>query len=167
MGNRIAVMHGGKLQQLGTPLEVYEKPVNIFVAQFIGTPPMNFLSATVGAAGATLDGPGFSLPVPASLKPAVAGAAGKSLRIGLRPEHVLEADKPARGQAARLELVVEMVETTGDQVIAHGKLGQGDDLIAFKLDAHRGPQFGEKIPVRVELDALHLFDAQTERRLNP
>src|SRR5512143_626747 len=73
MGHRIAVMKDGKLQQVGTPLDVYEKPQNVFVATFIGTPPMNFLKATLGEGGATLAGPKFSIPVPPSLRPATAG----------------------------------------------------------------------------------------------
>ncbi len=167
MGNRIAVMKDGKLQQLGTPLEVYERPVNVFVAQFIGTPPMNFLHGTLADNGGALVGPGFSLQVPSGLKAVATAHAGKKVVIGIRPEHVLEADKPARGESARLELTVEMMETTGDQVIAHGKLeGGGEDLISFKLDSHRTPEFGQRLPVRVELEALHLFDAATEQRLN-
>jgi multiple sugar transport system ATP-binding protein len=178
MGSRIAVMKDGKLQQLGTPLEVYERPVNIFVAQFIGTPPMNFLHATLDASGTTLSGPGFSLPVPSSLRAHTAAHGGKRVTVGVRPEHLLEADKPARGETAPMEFQVEMVETLGDQVIAHGKLDTpgavaakaegslGADLITFKLDPHRTPEIGARVKVRVELDALHLFDAATELRLS-
>jgi multiple sugar transport system ATP-binding protein len=64
MGSRIAILRGGKLQQVGTPLEVYERPANLFVAGFIGTPPMNFLAATLADGGATVAASGFRLPVP-------------------------------------------------------------------------------------------------------
>jgi multiple sugar transport system ATP-binding protein len=165
MGHRIAVMKDGKLQQVGTPLEVYEQPANIFVAQFIGTPPMNFIHTQVGAGGTTLVGAGVTLPVPQSLRSAVAGMDGKKVLVGVRPENVLEAGKPAHGEAATLEIVIELVETLGDQIIAHGKIG--DDSLVVKLDAHKAPEFGQKLPVQVELDALHLFDATTELRLVP
>src|SRR5687768_5375294 len=108
MGHRIAVMKDGKLQQLGTPLEVYEKPVNIFVARFIGTPPMNLINATVSSDGGKLEGAGFSLPVPASLRSLAGGHSGKKVIAGIRSEHVLEADKPSRGESAQIELTVEM-----------------------------------------------------------
>jgi multiple sugar transport system ATP-binding protein len=163
MGHRIAVMKEGKLQQLGTPLEVYDRPVNIFVAQFIGTPPMNFLNATVGEGGATLQGQGFTLPVPQALRNLTSGRAGTKLVVGLRPEHVLEAHEAGRGETATLEPTVEMVETLGDHVIAYGKFGE--DTLITRLDAHRAPQFGQKLQVKVELDKLHLFDAATGDRL--
>ncbi|HET9451264.1 MAG TPA: sn-glycerol-3-phosphate ABC transporter ATP-binding protein UgpC [Aggregicoccus sp.] len=163
MGHRIAVMKDGKLQQLGTPLEVYEKPVNVFVAQFIGTPPMNFLQATLSADGKLLEGKGFRLPVPASLAHLTAGKAGQRIVVGLRPEHLLEEGRQVRGESAPLTVTVEMIEPLGDQVIAHVKLG--DDLLSFKLEAHRLPEIGTQLPARVELDALHLFDAVTEQRL--
>jgi multiple sugar transport system ATP-binding protein len=165
MGHRIAVMKDGKLQQLGTPLEVYERPANVFVAQFIGTPPMNFLKATLSADGRTLQGKGFALPVPASLAPAVAGRAGQPVTVGLRPEHLVEAGRPLRGESAPLELVVEMIEPLGDQVIAHARLG--DELLTCKLEAHRLAEIGSTLSARVELDALHLFDGATEKRLQP
>ncbi|HKB72210.1 MAG TPA: sn-glycerol-3-phosphate ABC transporter ATP-binding protein UgpC, partial [Thermoanaerobaculia bacterium] len=66
MGHRIAVMKDGRIQQVGTPYEVYEKPSNLFVANFIGTPPMNFIPATIAAGGTTLTASGMSIPVPAS-----------------------------------------------------------------------------------------------------
>ena len=72
MGHRIAVMNNGKIQQVGTPLEVYDKPANVFVAQFVGTPPMNFFSATVN--DGRLDAAKFAIPVPARLRGA--GMAG-------------------------------------------------------------------------------------------
>ena len=163
MGHRIAVMKDGKLQQLGTPLEVYERPVNVFVAQFIGTPPMNFLHATLTQDGRSLEGKGFTLPVPASLAALTAGRGGQRLVVGLRPEHMLEEGRPLRGESAPLTVTVEMIEPLGDQVIAHVKLG--DDLLAFRLEAHRAPEPGDPLPVRVQLDAMHLFDAATEQRL--
>ncbi|MCI0672763.1 MAG: sn-glycerol-3-phosphate ABC transporter ATP-binding protein UgpC [Myxococcaceae bacterium] len=163
MGHRIAVMKDGKIQQLGAPLEVYERPVNVFVAQFIGTPPMNFLKATVSADGRMLEGKGFSLPVPASLAGLTVGRKGQQLVVGLRPEHLVEEGRALRGESAPLTVTVEMIEPLGDQVIAHARLA--DALLALKLESHRVPEVGAPLSARVELDALHLFDAATEQRL--
>ena len=163
MGTRIAVMKDGKLQQVGTPLEVYERPENTFVAAFIGTPPMNFLKATLADGGTRLAAPKLSLPVPASLRPLTAGKEGKGVVVGLRPENILDTGKPARGETAKITVLVEIVEPLGYEVIVHGRTG--DDLLVAKVDPHRAPKVDSSVELVVELDALHLFDAATERRL--
>ena len=164
MGHRIAIMKDGKLQQVGTPLEVYETPANLFVAAFIGTPPMNFVKATVADGGGALKAGTFSLPVPASLRPLVAGKDGKAVVVGIRPENVVDPSKPTRGETARLGATVEVIEPLGHEVLVYARLG-GDDLVVAKVDPHRAPAYDAKIELVVELDALHLFDAATERRL--
>ncbi len=163
MGTRIAVLHQGILQQVGTPLEVYERPQNVFVANFIGTPPMNFLRATVADGGAALTAPGFSVPAPASAREALAARAGKAVVVGVRPENVLESGRPTRGPTAPLQLGVDLVETLGDEVVVHGHLG--NDMVAFKMDPHRPPEAGDTVTAVVEVDRLHLFDAETEKRI--
>jgi multiple sugar transport system ATP-binding protein len=164
MGHRIAIMHQGTLQQVGTPLEVYERPANLFVANFIGTPPMNLVRATVGDGGATLQARGFVLPAPAACREALATRVGKTVVAGIRPENVVDAGRSTRGATAPLELVADLVETLGDEVVVHGR--QGEDEIAFKMDPHNPPELGARVPVQVELDRLHLFDAETEQRIN-
>jgi multiple sugar transport system ATP-binding protein len=163
MGNRIAVLDQGKLQQVGTPLEVYEKPENLFVANFIGTPPMNFIRATVMDGGAELKADGITLPAPAAARGALAARKGKTVMVGIRPENVVEAGRRTRGATAPLELTVDLVETLGDEVVIHGSLGS--DQIAFKMDPHNPPQFGGKVSALVEVDRIHLFDADTEKRI--
>ncbi len=164
MGHRIAVMKEGKLQQLGTPLEVYERPANIFVAQFIGTPPMNFMDATLDANGTSLVGNGFSLPVPQSLRAVTAGKGGLKVKMGIRPDHLLAPGQTVRGESAPLETKVEIVEPLGNELIVHSSLGEAS--LVYKLPPQQTPEHGATLPVVVELDALHLFDAQTEKRLN-
>jgi multiple sugar transport system ATP-binding protein len=163
MGHRIAVLKDGDLQQVGTPIEVYDRPANLFVAQFIGSPPMNFLGAELADGGRTLRGAAFAIPVPAAWQAAAAASAGRRVNVGIRPEHVLEPARAARGQSAPLELIVEIVETLGDELVVHGRIG--DDLLVWKQDPHRPAALGDRIQVQVELDAVHLFDAQTEQRL--
>ncbi|HEX7152922.1 MAG TPA: sn-glycerol-3-phosphate ABC transporter ATP-binding protein UgpC [Thermoanaerobaculia bacterium] len=155
MGHRIAVMNAGKIQQVGTPLEVYDKPANVFVAQFIGTPPMNFVSAT--ARDGRIEGATFSIPSPRPVDN------GRKLLVGIRPENLLESNKTGRGQTARLQGVVEIVEPIGHQAIVHVRTG--GDLFVASFDSHNMPRVGETIELVIELDALHLFDAATEARL--
>ncbi|MHB8800151.1 MAG: ABC transporter ATP-binding protein [Thermoanaerobaculia bacterium] len=164
MGHRIAIMKDGKLQQVGTPLEVYEQPVNLFVAAFIGTPPMNFFKATLADDGATLKAGTFSLPVAQSFRALTAGKDGRALVVGIRPENVVDPTKPTRGETARVAATVEIVEPLGHEVLVYARLG-GDDVVVAKVDPHNAPAFDEKVELIVELESLHLFDAATERRL--
>ncbi len=166
MGNRIAILNGGILQQVGTPLDVYQRPQNLFVANFIGTPPMSFLKCVVEVAGAqvTLAARSFKLPAPDSALDALKGRAGQTIVVGVRPEHVVAVGRQTRGATSPVELVADMVETLGDEVVVHGS--SGDDQISFKMDPQQPPEFGAKVQALIELDRLHLFDEKTELRIN-
>jgi multiple sugar transport system ATP-binding protein len=164
MGQRIAVMKDGKIQQVGTPLEIYGRPENLFVANFIGTPPMNFLPATLADGGRTLAGKGFSLPLPTGA-PTLPGGDGRKVVVGIRPENILDPSAPARGETARLSGKVEVVEPLGDKVIVHVRVG--DDVLVYPVEPHVMPAMGDNAELVLELDRLHLFDAATERRLVP
>jgi len=157
MGHRIAVMNGGKIQQVGTPLEVYDKPANVFVAQFIGTPPMNFFSAVVN--DGRLDAAKFSIPVPAGRNV----TNGQKVLVGVRPENILAGHEQGRGATARVPAEVDIVEPVGHQAIVHSRIGP--DLLVAAFDAHNMPKVGATIELVIELDAMHLFDAGTEQRL--
>ncbi len=161
MGDRIAVLKDGDLQQVGSPLDLYEHPANLFVASFIGTPPMNFFSATI--ADGALVHPQFRLPVPAAAQGAAGSQAGRQVTVGIRPENILDSDQGARGATGRMTIEVEVVEPLGHEVIVHGRVG--DDLVVATLDPHRAPALGSRLELVLELDKLHLFDAETERRL--
>ncbi|MGZ7033433.1 MAG: TOBE domain-containing protein, partial [Thermoanaerobaculia bacterium] len=163
MGQRIAVMNAGKIQQVGTPLEVYDKPANVFVAQFIGTPPMNFFDATIADSGTRLDSGKFSIGLPQSLRAATASRNGTKVLVGIRPENILQADKESRGETARVTGTVEIVEPIGHEAIVHVRVGEA--LIVASFDSHTMPRVGDSIELVFELDALHLFDAETEIRL--
>ncbi len=163
MGHRIAIMKDGKLQQVGTPLEVYEQPANLFVAAFIGTPPMNFVKATIADGGSTLKAATFSLPVPQSLRGISSAHDGKGVVVGIRAENLSDGTRPVRGENARIPVTVEISEPLGHEVLVYARLG--GDLIVAKVDPHRAPSIDQKLEFVVELDALHLFDAATERRL--
>jgi multiple sugar transport system ATP-binding protein len=157
MGHRIAVMKEGRVLQIGTPLEVYDTPATLFVAQFIGTPPMNFFHAT--AHDGRLDAASFTLPLPESRRV----ANGQSVQAGIRPENLLRGDQQGRGATARIPAIVDLVEPIGHQAIVHCRAGE--DVLVAAFDAHQMPKVGETIELVIELDALHLFDAKSEQRL--
>jgi multiple sugar transport system ATP-binding protein len=127
MGDRVAVMRKGELQQLAEPQHLYDSPKNLFVASFIGSPAMNIVEAAVEQR----DGEGLAvrigdqaLPVPreiAKRRPALAGYAGRKLAVGIRPEH-LEDVTMARNGAARLRGKVLLTEALGSEILAHVEL---------------------------------------------
>ena len=163
MGHRIAIMKDGDLQQCGTPLEVYEQPQNVFVATFIGTPPMNFLRGRFAADGERVDAGALQLPVAAALREKTRVMDGQEVLVGIRPENLVEKQRPTRGPTVPLAVEVEVVEPLGHEVLVHGRLGT--DLLVAKVDPHHSPQVGDRLELAVELDAVHLFDAKTERRI--
>jgi multiple sugar transport system ATP-binding protein len=181
MGHRIAVMHRGRLQQVGTPLEVYEQPANLFVAGFIGTPPMNLLPGVLGDEGRSVATAGFELRLPPNLAAAARSARadradladhpqdGRKVVLGIRPENVHEAERGAAadpgGGVQQLTARVEFVEPLGHEVIVHARVG-GDLLIA-KVGPHRAPRMGDELALGLETAAIHLFDAASEQRIAP
>ncbi len=161
MGSRIAVMKDGRIQQVGTPLEIYERPVNHFVAAFIGSPPMNFLPATVRNGSAV--GSGFALRLPARLRSLEALPEGGAIEVGIRPENLVGPGDTPRGETSPLRLEVEVVEPLGDEVIVHGKLS--GVTVVCKLDPHHVPEVGTTLDAHVEIEKMHVFDADSGARL--
>ena len=127
MADRIVVMHDGLVEQIGAPLELYDRPDNLFVAGFIGSPAMNFLRGTIRLNGsASFAGPnGLTLPLDA----APAGTDGKPAVYGIRPEHFTIADDGAEAE-------VQVVEPTGSELHVVAKLG-GEDIIAVFRERHQ------------------------------
>ncbi|HSS79248.1 MAG TPA: sn-glycerol-3-phosphate ABC transporter ATP-binding protein UgpC [Thermoanaerobaculia bacterium] len=169
MGDRIAVMKLGELQQVGSPLEVYDRPSNLFVASFIGTPPMNFVPATIsegamGAAeGAAVAASGFTIPVPEAFREIASSRQGQKVVLGVRPENIREAPRAPADQVVSITVKVEFVEPLGHEVIVHGRVG--DDLLVAKVEPHRAPVMGDEVRLVIEVNACHLFDATSEKRL--
>jgi multiple sugar transport system ATP-binding protein len=164
MGSRIAVMKDGRIQQIGEPLEIYDHPANVFVAGFIGTPPMNLLPATITGGGATLAGAGFSLPVPRSLAAAARARDGQAVLVGLRPEIFRRSGEARDGSAnATLDAIADVVEPLGDEVIVHARIAE--TAVVCKLDPRNAPAMGDRIALTVDLDRIHLFDAKALDRI--
>jgi len=162
MGSRIAVMHGGRLQQVGTPLEIYDRPRNLFVAQFVGTPPMNFLRARIDPGGSRLVAPRFTIPAPAGLRSEAARSDGRGVLVGIRPEHVTEAGV-SDPETATVSGEVELIEPLGDETIVTARLGE--ETLVYKREPRHPPEVGRTIELALRLDRLHLFDQETEERL--
>jgi multiple sugar transport system ATP-binding protein len=155
MADKIVVMHDGIVEQIGSPLELYDKPDNQFVAGFIGSPAMNFLKGKVKANGSVgFEGPnGVKLP----LKSAPTASDGKPAVYGIRPEHFTIAD-----DGAEAEIIV--VEPTGSETQVFASLG-GEQVVAVFRERH---QFnpGDKIRLKPDPSLVHLFDETTGKRLN-
>jgi sn-glycerol 3-phosphate transport system ATP-binding protein len=164
LGERIGVMCDGQLFQLGTPQEIYRRPANVFVAGFIGSPPMNLLSAS--ATGDRVHAGDLVLEV--------SGAPGGELVVGVRPEALRLATGAAEEQAVQVR--VEVVELLGHETIVYGSirgrrvatastaagipsLPSERAIVIARLDARRQPAVGETITLGISLEDVHLFDA--------
>jgi multiple sugar transport system ATP-binding protein len=153
MGHRIAVLHAGQLQQLGTPMELYHWPSNLFVAQFIGSPPMNLLPVQIPAAGQLLLGSRrFALEEP--LAAASAPWTGQTLTAGLRPEHLRLAPATNRNLAAE----VCHSEALGNEQLLTCRLAEGDHLVQLRADPDRQLTPGETVHLDVESSGWRLFN---------
>lgn len=151
MADKIVVMNAGEVEQVGTPLELYDQPKNMFVAGFLGSPAMNFLNGTV-VSGSSVSVAGFEL---------MHGNANRSdpglgIICGIRPEHLELADEG-------IPATVSVVEPTGSETHVFLKHADGE-LTAVLRDRHTLHP-GQNICVRPRLDQVHLFDRQTEMRL--
>ncbi len=171
MGDRVAVLHEGRLQQLAPPQEIYDRPANLFVARFIGTPMMNLLPATLSADGASVVVGDREIALPAGLgRAAVSGVAGRgrALVLGFRPEAatVAPAAAVAAGPGAPLATLraeVEFLEHLGHETLVHAR--SGDERVAVKVPPGQAPAAGDAIDLVLDLDRLHLFDPQTTLRI--
>ncbi len=153
LADLLIVMHAGVAEQIGPPLAIYEKPATVFVAGFIGSPAMNFLPATVEGASLTLEG---GAVVPAAGLP-LAPLAGRQVTLGIRPEHL--------SSGGPLSLGVELVETLGADTLAHGRLNGGGPLVAARLPGGTPVAIGDVLQLGAAPEALHLFDAESGKRL--
>jgi multiple sugar transport system ATP-binding protein len=186
MGDRVAVLRRGVLQQFDAPQRLYEKPANLFVASFIGSPAMNVLEATLD--GDSLRIGSSTLPLPSqvlSARPALAGYAGKTLAVGIRPE-ALDESARRNGDSGRLRGVVSAIEALGPEQLAYVDveakpvlvedvveglvdIEQAEELVELqsndgratlvaRLDASATLRPDEPVELAVDLGKLHFFD---------
>ena len=154
MADKIVVMHDGLVEQIGAPLELYDKPKNLFVAGFIGSPAMNFLKGAVRLNGKME----FEIPGGARLPLAAApaGSDGRPAIYGVRPEHFVIADDGA-------EAAIQVIEPTGAEIQVVAKLG-GEEIIAVFRERHQFKP-GDKIRLKPDPKLVHLFDETSGQRL--
>jgi multiple sugar transport system ATP-binding protein len=163
MGDRIAVMSLGILQQLDTPQNLYDHPANKFVAGFIGSPSMNFVDVTLEARDGKVYAatPGFSLQAPAHKEKGLKDYIGKTVTMGVRPEHLVEISRlNGNRPGTSIPVTVDIVEQLGNEIFVY-LLNEGALLtarMAPDMRIHRG----ERIEVSAEPENLHFFDPQTE-----
>jgi multiple sugar transport system ATP-binding protein len=169
LADRIVVLRGGVIEQVGSPEQLYDEPANRFVAGFIGSPMMNFLAARLVDQGGVLtvvpEG-AAPLQVPQHLVPRYAGYAGRSVIFGIRPEHLTntwtEENRDGLGLVP-VEIPVEIVEPLGADTLIFGRLGESE-IVSRLANAARLPA-GSKTRVHADMNRMHLFDAQSGARL--
>jgi len=150
----------GRIQQVGTPLEVYGNPANKFVAGFIGAPSMNFIDVTLRGdrGGLRAETPFLSLALPASQAAALPPWRDKTVTMGVRPEHLtLDAGAPE----CSFDVGVEVVEQLGVEIQLETRAGNATLAVA-RVDPESGPAVGDKLRLSVVPGRLHFFDPVTE-----
>jgi multiple sugar transport system ATP-binding protein len=190
LGDRVAVMRSGMLQQVGSPMELYNEPVNLFVAGFIGSPAMNFMPATV-------DGDSVKLPMgevrlPQELRERVGRTEGKQLIAGIRPENFEDAalTGEARDRGSTFQAKVEVLESLGSELYAHFTVASDQHIesqelrelaedvgggevpmegeegrIVARLDPQSEIRVGQESELWVDASRIHLFDPEDGRNL--
>ncbi len=190
LGDRVAVMRSGRMQQVGSPMELYNHPVNLFVAGFIGSPAMNFMPATVE--GDVVKLPIGDVRLPQEVRERVKGAEGKQLLAGIRPENFEDAALvgDAREKGSTFKAKIEVLESLGSELYAHfsvasdqkiesadlrdlaqdaggGEIpmaGEGGRIVA-RLDPESEVRVGQESELWVDATRLHLFDPEDGRSL--
>jgi multiple sugar transport system ATP-binding protein len=157
MGDRIVIMKDGLIQQVGSPLEVYERPRNLFVAGFIGSPTMNFLDGTLVQ---TVSGLGFKaregvFPIPPTMEPSVRPAEGRPAVLGIRPDHVGLVQEPQTSPEV-VRAKVEVVETLGSETLVSGS--SGEISIVAKVMGVPFVRFGDPVCLRLDMSHAHVFE---------
>ncbi len=155
LADRIVIMKEGYIQQVGTPYELYFKPANLFVAGFIGEPPMNFIKATVK--NGCIDINGTKLDVSKNLGSKKSAYEGKDIYFGFRPEHIKLGQ---HGGDYVLPAVVELTEMLGDNTNVYINIGDVNAIL--KVNPHEAPQVDTGISFSIPSEYTYLFDAETE-----
>ncbi len=165
MGDRIAVMNNGKIQQVGTPEEIYLKPANTFVAGFVGSPQMNFFEATVKLdSEKLLDTGEFSIPLNDELAAVLKDYNSKTVIVGIRPEYMYPREiAPKNIVGPEIKGVIDFVEALGSDTIIHLKVG--DKHLVIKLSGSHHYRIGEELTVIFSLDKIHIFDKNTGKAI--
>ena len=161
LGDRVVVMNGGRIQQIGEPLEVYSQPRNKFVAGFIGSPAMNFIDVSIAESNGDLYAAttGFRMRVPAERSRRLSSYKGQQVTLGIRPEDLHEST-PGSSDDVSLETLVEVVEPLGSEILLDVQVG--DHLLVARVASSVHTRHHEKIRLAFAPERIHFFDPQTE-----
>ena len=153
LADKLVVLNKGNVEQVGTPLEIYDNPASLFVATFIGSPSMNILDGNVSVDGITIGD--ALLPV------STANLALGEIKLGLRPEHLqISQDNPW------LQVEVELIESLGADLLLYCRTEGGDSQkLVVRVEGHTPIQIGDKLGLDIKPKHVHLFDANTEKRI--
>jgi multiple sugar transport system ATP-binding protein len=175
MGDRIAVLKDGLLQQVGTPREMYDTPANVFVAGFIGSPAMNI--GTFDVNGGNIEVGPARLALPRDVAGKLTSEDGNKVTLGFRPEAL---DVTTEANASAFPVEVNIVEELGSDAFVYGTLrgpvaqqgdtvitsGAGDNQVIVRVDPRNVPQKGERVYVTIRPGEEHVFSAATGQRLS-
>ncbi len=164
MGNRVAVLSGGRLQQVATPRELYDNPVNQFVAGFIGSPAMNLRTVPLADGGVRLANK--VLPLPAAVRTEAREAGLSEIVIGMRPEHLHLTDSSGElNGSAEVTGELILVEELGADALLHVRLPEGGTQVVARAEGRKPPAPGQKVTLRVQPDDIFAFHPATGARL--
>ena len=172
LGDRIVIMKDGFVQQIGTPQEVFEKPINIFVAGFIGTPQMNFFNARLEKKGGdySVEYAGASFPLDGEMSAKLVGKGQQSADVilGVRPEHIAVQKDPS---ASAIEASIEVSELMGSELYLHATVEGGQEVVIrtptveLPAEYRGGVPYGTKLRFTFSPSLIHLFDPESEKSL--
>jgi multiple sugar transport system ATP-binding protein len=160
MGSRIVVMKDGLIQQVDTPINLYDKPVNKFVGGFMGSPAMNFLVGTVE--GGSIKSSTFNVTPDAELKQKLQNYGGKKVYLGIRPENLHLSEVANEGNS--IKALVEVVEPLGAETIIIASV-EGDQSLVARLSAHVSVKAGDQVNLVADPDKVQAFDLDSEANI--
>ena len=166
MGDRIVVMKDGLIQQIDEPLSLYNKPVNQFVASFIGSPSMNLIRGKISSSGGNLafDEGNVQLTLPASYGERLSSHVDKDVILGIRPEDIHDPDTIGRNvEIVEIEATVEVVEPMGNEVFLN--LTTGKTAFVARVDPLHMPKIDQRVKLVIEINKAHFFDLDSEKSL--
>jgi multiple sugar transport system ATP-binding protein len=161
LGQRIVVLKDGIIQQIDTPMALYDRPANLFVAGFLGSPAMNVLRGTLQRSDRGVVVQEAALTAPLGQAAVDPGWIGRTLAVGVRPEHL----QPATAEdTTGFEATIDGIEPVGNEIFVN--MTSGGQPLVMRVAPQALPQVGESIRVAIQPKGLHFFDAETGERLN-
>lgn len=166
MGDRIVVMKDGHIHQIDTPLNLYHSPVNKFVAGFIGSPAMNFITGSItNSDGIWFDEGKFRLKIPAKYHDSLKSYINQKIILGIRPEDIYESSfAPGISEKSEANLLVEVVEPMGNEIFLY--LTTGKHSLVARVNSREEPAIGKPLDISFDMSKVHFFNKETEKTIS-